>query len=71
MTRARHFRRICDRLYPFDSIVVFVTAGGDTTGWYYYRVVGREPDKPTKTLAWEGEVPNHIVEQLRAPQPSP
>ncbi len=26
----------CDRKYPFDSLVVFVTAGADTTGWIAY-----------------------------------
>jgi hypothetical protein len=61
---------MCDRMYPFDSVVVFVTAGGDTTGWYAYEVQGLEYDKPTKVQRWDGEIPTWVVEQLRAPQPS-
>jgi hypothetical protein len=61
----------CDRKYPFDAIVVFVTAGADTTGWYNAEVVGLKDDQPNKVQAWQGDVPAHIVAQLRAPQPSP
>ena len=60
----------CDRKYPFDAFVVFVTAGADTTGWYNGEVVGLKDDQPTKVRAWQGTLPAHIVEQLRAPQPS-
>jgi hypothetical protein len=62
---------LCDRRYPFDAVVVFVTGGADTTGWYYGEVVGLKDDQPTKVVAWQGDLPAHIVEQLRAPQPSP
>ncbi len=63
---------LCDRLYPFDAIVVFVTAGGDTTGWYSFEVVGLVDDKPTKAEPWQGyELPAHIVARLREPQPTP
>jgi hypothetical protein len=62
---------LCDRRYPFDAVVVFVTAGADTTGWYYYEVVGLEDNQPTKVQPLQGELPAHIVAQLRAPQPTP
>ncbi len=62
---------MCDRKYPFDAIVVFVTAGADTTGWYSAEVVGLEYDQPTKVVAWQGNVPAHIVARLREPQPTP
>ena len=63
---------LCDRKYPFDAFVVFVTAGGDSTGWYYGEVVGLQDGQPTKVLSWQGDqLPDHIVAQLRAPQPSP
>jgi hypothetical protein len=64
---------LCDRKYPFDAMVVFVTGGADTTGWYFAEVVGLKDDQPTKVLTWQGRagVPDHIVQQLRAPQPSP
>ena len=61
----------CDRKYPFDAFVVFVTAGADTTGWFNGEVVGLQDDQPTKVRSWQGDLPAHIVEQLRAPQPSP
>lgn len=51
--------------------MVFVTAGADTTGWYNAEVVGLKDNQPTKVLAWQGDLPAHIVEQLRAPQPEP
>ena len=63
---------VCDRKYPFDAFVVFVTAGGDSTGWYYGEVVGLQDGQPTKVRSWQGDqLPAHIVEQLRAPQPTP
>lgn len=58
---------ICDRLYPFDTIVVFVTAGGDTTGWYAFSVTGLEDNTPTTVKPWVGEIPTHVQEMLRAP----
>jgi hypothetical protein len=62
---------VCDRLYPFDSVVVFVTAGADTTGWYTFHVYGLEPNAPTKAEPWLGAVPAHVVQRLLEPQPTP
>ncbi len=62
---------ICDRRYPFDSIVVFVTAGGETTGWYAFSVVGLVPNIPTTVEPWVGEIPSQVLENLREPQPAP
>jgi hypothetical protein len=62
---------LCDRRYPFDSIVVFVTAGADTTGWYSFHVMGLEYSEPTLVEAWVDEVPPHVVAMLRAGQPPP
>ena len=61
---------LCDRKYPVDSIAVFVTAGGDTTGWYAFHVFGRDAMVPTKAERWRGEIPAHVVARLRQPQPS-
>src|SRR6185369_11569821 len=55
----------CDPHLPFDAIVVFVTAGGDTTGWYAYQVVGTDPTKPEKAERWQDEMPAHIVDRIR------
>ena len=60
---------MCDRKYPFDSLVVFVTAGANTTGWYAYEATGLKDDMPTKARFWTGYVPDHIVELLTASQP--
>jgi hypothetical protein len=57
----------CDRLYPFDSIVVFVTAGADTTGWYSFHVTGLEDSVPTKAEPWLSDLPAHIVQRLITP----
>jgi hypothetical protein len=56
---------LCDREFPFDAVVVFVTAGGDTTGWYGFHVVGAG-DLPTRAERWEDEFPGHIVDRIRA-----
>jgi hypothetical protein len=59
---------ICDRLYPFDRIMVLVTAGGDTTGWYAFHLTG-QGDVPTRAEPWAADVPAHVVqilEQLEA-----
>ncbi len=61
---------MCDRMFAFDSIVVFVTAGGDTTGWYAFHVVGLD-DVPTQAERWQDEVPHHIVERIRAALATP
>jgi hypothetical protein len=57
----------CDRLYPFDSIVVFVTAGADTTGWYSFHVTGLEYSVPTKAEPWLSDLPAHIIQRLITP----
>lgn len=62
---------VCDRLYPFDSVVVFVTAGADSTGWYAFHVFGLEDSAPTTAEPWPGELPAHVVQRLREPQPTP
>lgn len=64
-------RAVCDRLYPFDSIVVFVTAGADTTGWYAYSVVGLEYDTPTTVRGWPGAIPIYVQRKLTDPRPTP
>ena len=62
----------CDRRYPFDSVVVFVTAGADTTGWYAFSVVGLKYDAPTDATRWRlPELPAHVVQILQGPQPTP
>jgi hypothetical protein len=55
---------VCDRLYPFDAIVVFVTAGADTTGWYAFEVTGPEYSTPAKAQPLTYPVPAHIVARL-------
>jgi hypothetical protein len=60
---------MCDRIYPFDSVVVFVTAGADTTGWYAFEVVGPDYDAPTKAQPWMADLPAHVVELLRGATP--
>ncbi len=61
----------CDPHLPIDALVVFVTAGGDTTGWYAYRVVGTDAAKPEKAERWQDEVPAHIVDRIRAALATP
>ncbi len=61
---------ICDRKYPFDSLVVFVTAGADTTGWITYEVTGLEDNLPTTATRWPGDLPAHIVARLVAASPT-
>jgi hypothetical protein len=56
---------LCDRQFPFDVIVIFVTAGGDTTGWYAFHVTGAG-DLPTRAERWEDEIPAHVVDRIRA-----
>lgn len=62
---------LCDRLYPFDSIVVFVTAGADATDWYAFRVTGLEYSVPTKAEPWLADLPAHIIRRLPASSPDP
>ena len=62
---------MCDRKYPFDAFVVFVTAGADTTGWYAFHVYGLEYDRPTNAERGGPDLPAHLIARLKAPQPSP
>jgi hypothetical protein len=61
----------CDPPLPFDALVTFVTAGGDTTGWYVYHVVATDPTVPPKADRWEDEIPQHIVDRIRAALATP
>jgi hypothetical protein len=61
----------CDPHLPFDAIVVFVTAGGDTTGWYAYHVVATDATVPEKAERWQAEIPAHIVDRIRAALATP
>jgi hypothetical protein len=61
----------CDPPLPFDAIVVFVTAGGDTTGWYAYQVVRTDASGPEKAKRWQDEIPAHIVDRIRAALATP
>jgi hypothetical protein len=64
---------ICDRLYPFDAIVVFVTAGADRTGWYSFEVTGLADSTPTTAKPLSYAIPQHIVQRVAAallPAPS-
>jgi hypothetical protein len=64
-------KALCDRFFPFDSMVVFVTAGGDTTGWYAYHVTGTDARVPEKAERWQDEIPRHIVDRIRAALATP
>lgn len=60
---------ICDRLYPFDSIVVIVAAEGVLGDPLTLRVFGT--DGPESVRAWQGGLPRHVVLLLPgAPVPS-
>ena len=60
----------CDRTYPFDSLVIFVTAGADTTGWYAFEVTGLDYDTPTDAKPWlESGFPDHIATMVTASLP--
>ena len=61
----------CDPHLPFDAIVVFVTAGGDTTGWYAYRVVATDTSVPEKAERWQNDIHAHIVDRIRAALATP
>jgi hypothetical protein len=60
----------CDPPLPFDAIVVFATAGGDTTGWYAFHVF-KLGDNPTTAERWQNEIPPHIVDRIRAALATP
>jgi hypothetical protein len=57
---------VCDRYFSFDSLVVFVTAGTDPTGWIAFQVTGLEDDAPTAASRYLGDLPAHIVARLVA-----
>ena len=61
----------CDPHLPFDAIVVFVTAGGDTTGWYAYRAVATETNVPENAERWQDDIPSHVVDRIRAALATP
>ena len=63
----------CLRSFPFDSVVVFVTAGADTTGWYAFSVTGPTDLTPTKAAPLARDIPSYILTRLIAltpPSPS-
>jgi hypothetical protein len=60
---------LCDRKFPFDSLVVFVTAGADTTGWYPIEVTGLKDDTPTDAKRWDDYLPAHIGKLISASLP--
>jgi hypothetical protein len=62
---------ICDGFYAFSAIVVFATAGGDTTGWYAYYAFGHDPGVPTQAERSQDQIPPHIVDRIRAALATP
>jgi hypothetical protein len=56
---------LCDRKYPFDSYVVFVTAGADTTGWIAFEATGLE-DQPTAAIRVQGHLPSFLANRVAA-----
>ena len=52
----------CDRLYPFDSIVVLVPRAGASWAQVALRVVGQ--GDPERVEAWSGALPQHIAALL-------
>ena len=52
-------------------IVAFVTAGGDTTGWYVYHVVATDPAFRRRQIAGRTRSPQHIVDRIRAALATP
>ena len=62
---------LCDRMYPFDSMVVFITAGADTTGWIAFHAFGRDARMPTDAEPWPDEIPAHVVDRIRAALAAP
>ena len=61
----------CDPPVPFSAFVVFVTAGGDTTGWYPYYVLATDPNVPAKAERWQNDIPPHIFDRIRAAVATP
>jgi hypothetical protein len=50
---------VCDRLYPFDSIVVLVPRVGASWAQVAFRVVGK--DGPERIESWSGAIPQHAA----------
>ena len=55
----------CDRLYPFDSIVVLVPPASASWVQVAFQVVGI--DGPERVEAWSGALPQHIAALLPTP----
>lgn len=55
----------CDRLHPFDSIVVLVPPAGASWGQVAFQVVGI--DGPERVEPWSGALPQHIAALLPTP----
>jgi hypothetical protein len=51
---------LCDRLYPFDALVVLVSSSGAPAESHAYQVVGLDY-QPERVEAWEGPIPPHIA----------
>jgi len=56
---------LCDRLYPFDSVVVLVPSPGLSADPLAFEVVGLD-DKPERAEAWTGSLPPHIVALIQS-----
>jgi hypothetical protein len=56
---------LCDRLYPFDSIVVLVPSASASWAQVAFQVVGR--DGPERVEPWSGALPQHIAALLPIP----
>lgn len=56
---------VCDRLYPFDSIVVLVPPASSPWAQVALEVVGK--DGPERVDSWSGAVPQHVAALLPTP----
>jgi hypothetical protein len=56
----------CDRFYPFEAYVVFVTAGADTTGWIPFQVTGLDASRPTAATRFQGNLPAFMANRVAA-----
>lgn len=55
----------CDRLYPFDSIVVLVPPASASWAQVAFQVVGK--GGPERVESWSGALPHHIAALLPTP----
>ncbi|HYO44339.1 MAG TPA: hypothetical protein VES19_14170, partial [Candidatus Limnocylindrales bacterium] len=60
----------CDRFYPFEAYVVFVTAGADTTGWIPFQVTGLDASRPTAATRFQGNLPAFMANRVAASRAS-